>query len=117
MSGAAPVGAPKSVPWSVLPDGVRVELRATPRGGRDAVEGIAVLADGRRVLKARVAAAAEDGKANAALARLLADLAGIPASRVTLLHGATARLKSFHLAGHGPDILVRLEALGAGDTG
>ncbi|HSI41502.1 MAG TPA: DUF167 family protein [Xanthobacteraceae bacterium] len=100
--------------WSVQPDGVRVDVRATPRGGRDAVDGVAVLADGRLVLKARIAVAAEDGKANAALARLLGNLVGLPVSRVTLLHGASARLKCFHLAGPGPEIAAKLDALYGG---
>jgi uncharacterized protein YggU (UPF0235/DUF167 family) len=33
-------------------------VRLTPRGGRDAIDGIEQLSDGRRVLKVRVRAAA-----------------------------------------------------------
>ncbi|HRD45560.1 MAG TPA: DUF167 domain-containing protein, partial [Caulobacter sp.] len=35
---------------------MRLAVRLTPRGGRDAVEGWAIGADGRPFLKARVAA-------------------------------------------------------------
>lgn len=98
----------------MLPDGVSLSVRATPRGGRDAIDGVVALSDGRAVLKARIAVAAEDGKANAALARLLAKAAGVPASSVTLAHGATARLKTFRLKGDPAAIIARLEAVIAG---
>ncbi|MPT24139.1 MAG: hypothetical protein E2577_14830, partial [Starkeya sp.] len=84
---------------------------ATPRGGRDAIDGIVELGDGRRALKARVSVAAEDGKANAALAKLLAKAAGLAPSRVELLAGATGRTKSFRLAGDGPEIAARLASI------
>jgi len=44
-----------------------IHIRLTPRGGRDAIDGVAQLADGRGVLKVRVRAAASEGEANAAL--------------------------------------------------
>lgn len=92
-------------------DGLLVTVRATPRGGRDAIDGLVELADGRRALKARVSVAAEDGKANAALARLLAKAAGIAPSSVELTSGATARLKIFRLAGDPDELAARLQAL------
>ncbi|MCK0206431.1 DUF167 family protein [Starkeya koreensis] len=97
--------------WSLGPDHVLVTVRATPRGGRDAIDGLVVLGDGRPALKARVSAIAEDGKANEALARLLAKAAGIAPSRVELISGATGRTKSFRLAGDPQDIAARLAAL------
>lgn len=102
---------PNARPWSALPDGVAVNVRATPRGGRDAIDGIVLLSDGRPVLKARIAVAAEDGKANTALARLLAESVGVSASSVTLTSGATARLKTFRLKGDPAAIIARLEAV------
>ena len=64
MSGA-------DAPWSVQPDGLIVTVRLTPKGGRDAVDGIETLSSGQTVLKLRVRAAPMEGQANAALARLL----------------------------------------------
>ena len=53
-------------------------VRLTPRGGRDAIDGIEQLSDGRRVLKVRVRAAASEGEANAALTKLVAKTLGVP---------------------------------------
>ena len=100
-----------SPPWTVSADAVVVTVRATPRGGRDAIDGLVELGDGRSALKARVSVAAEDGKANAALAKLLAKASGIAPSRVELVSGATGRTKSFRLNGDAADIAARLQAL------
>jgi uncharacterized protein YggU (UPF0235/DUF167 family) len=88
---------PAGRPWSVAGSGVTLAVRLTPKGGRDAIEGVETLADGRVVLKARVRAVPEDGKANAALLRLVADAVGLPGSRVSLAGGATSRLKTLRL--------------------
>ena len=68
-------------------------VRVTPRGGRDAVEGWVRDDAGRAVLKVRVAAAAADGQANAAMIALLAKALGLPKSSLVLVAGQTARLK------------------------
>jgi hypothetical protein len=86
-------------PWKTLPDGLLVAVRATPKGGRDAIEGVATLADGRLVLKLRVRAAPAEGEANDALRRLLAETAGIAPSAVSLMQGGAGRLKTFRLTG------------------
>ncbi|NJL07406.1 MAG: hypothetical protein HC900_03440 [Methylacidiphilales bacterium] len=53
--------------WRAVGDGITLSVRLTPRGGRDALDGLAELSDGRRVLAARVRAVPEAGAANAAL--------------------------------------------------
>ena len=70
-------------------------VRVTPRGGRDAVEGWVRDDAGRAVLKVRVAAAAADGQANAAVIALLTKALGLPKSSLVLAAGQTARLKRF----------------------
>lgn len=40
---------------------------------------------------------AADGKANAAVLRLLAEHLGLPRARITLVAGATARIKRFRI--------------------
>jgi uncharacterized protein len=92
-------------------DGVALDVRLTPRGGRDAIEGVDYLADGRTVLKARVRAAPVEGEANAALARLIAQTLGIALRHVELTAGGTARLKRFHISGNARELDGLLERL------
>ena len=89
--------------------GLAVFVRLTPKSSRDALEGVGATDDGRSHIKARVRAAPEDGKANAALKKLLAKSFGIPASAVSLTSGATARLKTLELRGETAGLLARLE--------
>jgi uncharacterized protein len=49
--------------------------------------------------KVRVAAAPEDGKANAAVIRLLADAVGVPARDIAILSGHGSRDKTVELTG------------------
>ena len=74
-------------------------MRLTPRGGRDAVDGWAVDADGRRLLKARVSAPPVEGEANAALIKLIAKTLGLPRSAVTIASGEGARVKVLQIEG------------------
>ncbi len=92
-------------------DGVELFVRLTPKSSRDALEGIETAADGRSHLKARVRAVPEDGKANAALLRLVGKALGVPASAVTLASGATARLKTLHIAGDPESLETALSRL------
>lgn len=92
-------------------DHVVVQLRLTPKGGRDALDGVGTLADGRRVLQARVRAAPDKGAANAAVERVLAKALGVPRSAVTLVSGHTARLKNLRVAGDVGEIAARLAAM------
>src|SRR5215831_11912499 len=80
-------------PWTAAVDGVLVDVRLTPRGGCDALEGIGSRADGRAVIKVRVRAAPFEGEANDALCRLLARSLGVAPRDVTIAAGATARVK------------------------
>ena len=58
---------PRRRPGRSHPTVCCVTVRLTPKGGRDAVDGIERMADGRSVLKVRVRAAPSEGEANAAL--------------------------------------------------
>jgi uncharacterized protein (TIGR00251 family) len=86
-------------------DGIILAIRLTPRANRDSVDGVGTLADGQRVALARVRAVPEDGAANAALVALVAKTFGRPKSAVTLLRGATQRVKHIRIAG-APDALA-----------
>lgn len=96
-------------PWSASPGGVTVTVRLTPKGGRDAIDGMDVTGDGRVVLKARVRAAPHDGEANDALCKLISKSVGVPPRNVSIASGATARIKRLTISGDGPTLSAALE--------
>ncbi|MBR0898650.1 DUF167 domain-containing protein [Bradyrhizobium tropiciagri] len=102
-------------PWRYSTEGISIALRVTPRGGRDGIDGIETLANGRSVVKVRVRAIAEGGEANRAVTELLAKALGVPKARVKLLSGATSRLKQLAVDGDPRqlgDTLKKLTATG-----
>jgi hypothetical protein len=86
-------------------------VRLTPRGGSDSIDGIARLSDGRSVLKVRVSAAPHDGEANGALARLLARALGVAPRDVTIVGGATSRIKQMLIAGDSRAVATALDRI------
>jgi uncharacterized protein len=78
-----------------------VRVRLQPRSRRDEIVG-----EREGALLVRVSAPPVDGKANAALCKLLAKTAGIAAGRASIVKGASSR-----------DKLVRLEGVAAADAG
>jgi len=97
--------------WIATPDGVIVAIRLTPKGGRDSIDGIETLSDGRAVLKARVRAAPSEGEANAALGRVLAKALGVPPRDVAIVGGATSRVKRVKVAGDVATLTAALEKI------
>jgi uncharacterized protein (TIGR00251 family) len=85
--------------WRYSAQGISVALRVTPRGGRDDIDGLETLANGRAVVKIRVRAIAEGGEANRAVVELLAKSLGVPKAKVRVLSGATSRLKQIAVDG------------------
>jgi uncharacterized protein YggU (UPF0235/DUF167 family) len=71
----------------------------TPRGGRDDIDGLEKLANGRVVVKVRIRAIADGGEANRAVTELLAKALGVPKASVRMLSGATSRLKQIAVDG------------------
>ncbi|MGB9365053.1 MAG: DUF167 family protein [Xanthobacteraceae bacterium] len=97
--------------WSAAPDGVVIAVRLTPKGGRDSIDGIETMSDGRAVLKARVRATPHEGAANEALVTLLAKSLGVPPRSVEITGGATSRIKRVHVAGNTGALTATLEKL------
>ncbi|HEY0329738.1 MAG TPA: DUF167 domain-containing protein [Rhodopseudomonas sp.] len=85
--------------WRYSAQGISVALRVTPRGGRDDIDGLETLANGRSVVKVRVRAIAEGGEANRAVTELLAKALGVPKRAVRVLSGTTSRLKQLAVDG------------------
>lgn len=103
--------ADDAVPWIPAADGVVLTVRLTPRGGRDAIDGIEHMSDGRPVLKVRVRAAPAEGEANAALAQTIADALGVPRRQLELVSGATQRVKRMKISGDAAALSVRLQQI------
>ena len=104
------------VPWRISDTGLTLALRVTPRGGRDAIDGVDTLADGRSVLRLRVRAVADGGEANRAVTELLAKSLGVPKARVRLVSGATSRLKQIAVDGDAATLVEVLQALISANT-
>jgi hypothetical protein len=85
--------------WRYSTHGISVALRVTPRGGRDDIDGLETLANGRSVVKVRVRAVADGGEANRAVTQLLAKVLGVPKASVRILSGTTSRLKQIAVDG------------------
>lgn len=98
-----PGGTAAPRPYRIDGASVLLTVRLTPRGGRDAIEGVEVLGDGKAVLTARVRAAAHDGEANAALVALLARAFGVAKRKIAFHSGETGRVKTLRIAGTADD--------------
>ena len=94
-----------------LPDGIRLHLRVTPNAGVERIEGTETRDDGTTVLRVRVKAVPDKGKANAAVIALLAKAVGVPKSAITLVSGDTARFKTLRIAGDPADLTAALAKL------
>ena len=86
-------------PWRYSTQGISVALRVTPRGGRDDIDGIETLANGRSVIRVRVRAIADGGEANRAVTELVAKALGVSKAKVRILSGTTSRLKQIAVDG------------------
>ncbi len=106
-----------ALPWRPSSGGISVALRVTPRGGRDDIDGIETLSDGRSVVKVRVRAIADGGEANRAVTALLAKALGVPKARVRLVSGATSRLKQVAIDGDPTALGDALRGLTQGKQG
>jgi len=96
-------------PWREAREGVLLFVRVTPRGGRDSIDGVEVMADGREVLKVRVRVAPEGGEANAAVVKLLAGALKLRRADIEVTAGATARVKQIELRGDARRLASDLE--------
>jgi uncharacterized protein (TIGR00251 family) len=80
----------------------RLQLRVSPGGRRSAIVGRHGAA-----WKVRVTAAPEDGKANAAVVKLLADTLSMRERDVQIVSGHASRDKTVALAGVSPEEIER----------
>lgn len=74
-------------------EGLTIAVRVTPKASSNKVAGIESTADGKRALKVKVTAPPEDGKANAAVIKVLAKTWKLPKSALDIISGAANRNK------------------------
>jgi uncharacterized protein (TIGR00251 family) len=103
-----PDGLPR--PWTLTGDGLRLTVHLTPKSSRDAIESIMIQSDGMPVLKVRVRAIPENGKANAALIETLAKALHVPRSALTLEAGGKSRMKIVSIKGGPQELAASIEA-------
>lgn len=83
------------------PANVSIFVKVQPKARRAAIEPARDDGHGRLRLQVKVTAAPEDGKANAAVERLVADALGVARNRVRVVQGVTDRLKRIGVEGDG----------------
>lgn len=99
------------MPYRLSPAGLSLFVRVTPNAGRDAIEGVEQRDDGTAVLRLRVKAVPDKGKANAAVIALLTKTLGVPKSAITLVSGDTARQKTLTIMGDADVLVAMIDAL------
>ena len=96
-------------PWRIVASGLQVRVRLTPKAAHDRVDGVD--ADGDEpLLKVRVRAVPEDGKANAALELLMAEWLGVPRRSADVTAGGKSRFKTVSVTGDGVVLARKAEA-------
>jgi len=76
---------------------MRLIVHLTPKASRNKIEGWSVDAEGQKVLRIKVTAVPEDGKANDALIKLLAKALHLSKSKISLIRGSTSRIKQLEI--------------------
>lgn len=99
--------------WSMIAGGVRLAVRVSPRGGRNAVEGLREDAAGMKHLVVRVSAAPVDGEANDAVEATVAKWLGVKPRMIEIISGETARVKLLRIDGDPVALSRKLQALTA----
>jgi uncharacterized protein YggU (UPF0235/DUF167 family) len=75
-------------------DGTRFSVRVTPKASRNRI-----VVDDDGLIRVYVTTVPEDGKATAAVMKLLAKAIGVAKSDLVLVRGATDRVKVFQVGG------------------
>lgn len=78
---------------------MQLTVYLTPKSSCNKIEGWARDDKGRKILRIKVTAVPEDGKANTALIKLLSTVLGIPHSRIFLIRGGASRIKKLEIEG------------------
>lgn len=83
-----------------------ISLHITPKSAKNEIIGWKDSADGKKLLKIKIAAPPEDGKANKELIKFLAKQWDIPASQMEIVSGDTSRHKRLRIHGEYPQVIL-----------
>lgn len=100
-----------SLPLREMGSATEIRVKVTPRAGRDEIAGIVAGAEGTAWLAVRLRSAPTDGRANAALLRLMAETLTVPASKIAVVAGAAARWKRLRIESDPGEVASRLARL------
>ena len=97
--------------YRLSPSGLSLFIRVTPNAGRNGIDGMEVRDDGTAVLRLRVSAVPDKGRANAAVLALLAKALGVSKSSLSVVSGETSRMKVVAVVGDGEELVAAVTAL------
>ena len=86
-------------------------VRVTPKASQSGITGLHTAADGLVSLSVKVTAPPDKGKANKAVAEVLARALGFPKTGFELIRGETDRNKLFVFSGDANELAARLALL------
>lgn len=86
-------------------------MRVTPNAAMDRIDGPELRDDGNCVLRIRVRAVPDKGKANKAVIVILAKSLGVAKSTLTLVRGETARQKTIRVDGNPTQLVLKAQSL------
>lgn len=89
--------------------GLLLFVRLSPNAGRDELQGVATGPEGP-VLRAKVRAIPDKGRANTALIELVAGWLRLPKTTISLKAGSTSRSKTLLIEGDAAALAERLDA-------
>jgi uncharacterized protein (TIGR00251 family) len=102
-------GQDRQLPARVVPDGVVIHARVTPKSSADEIVGVERAAEGP-VLQVKVRALPDKGQANSAVIALLAKWLGEAKSRLKVTSGTKARIKQVFVEGEPDALMAKLAA-------
>lgn len=95
----------QNIPAIAVDDGVKLNVRLTPKAKKEGVTGVIKTADNVPFLKVSVTVVPEKGKANSALIKLLSKKLHLPKSSFSIISGMTDRNKIIHIKGDNQELL------------
>lgn len=98
------------LPFHIVPGGVEVRLRVTPKAAHNAIGDVVADVQGNGVLRVAVTAVPEKGGANASVLKVLAKAWRLRKTDMQIVRGGTDRNKVLLIEGDGEALAAQLRA-------